>query len=717
VASSERARALSKVVAAFTRAIRAMGYYDANHPVFEQTKKDAFAALEEAWRMRAVVTLGCAGRHLVIDEDGTSLRDEPSMALARRMFDSSLVAIRVHDVASAGDVGALMKVLAESPEKVRAGGGARSILEGDQTRGVDVLEVDFGALFAGTNVDLSPIIGDDPVAKLALEGVLRLEQEDAERSEAIAIGIEKVSTPDSLGSFLDHLLDDAHPDALADGGAASGNISSDDLADFAARAYFASHERSGASGKIEHLAQSARVLSNALVRLSPEARFALLRRLAGGDTIESAGQERAIRQLGGELGDSEVVGAIAHALVDRTSDSDAVKAIGNLIRRIRPVEAERRRLMQAVDDAMFAKKKPIDGVLWQQIQAQAMDQRGLGLLEMGVDAVKPGLVRAAKRRIEGRTPAAVGQEILSSLDRRSVGRRSARALARVLASEQKLGDVLLEAAERAIASLSADDGACLDVLSALIERTATDRDPKLAALVAKVLAGERGALLSTAILARGTLAGSMRGELLLNALDGPGDRAFKDALIAELAKIGPDALLEVGARAVGMEPMRVLYLVKASSAADPKVGLKVAKVALHNPNVRVKEVAIKELADHPSVEALGLLAHVAGWKGERHVHALLAMDGKEPHKIHKLQMAAIGALGLSRAPAAARPLFDLLTQKRLFENKESEEIRIGAAQALVTNGTAEAKAALEEGAKHKKKNVREVCERVVGRKR
>lgn len=715
---------MAGVVAAFTRAIRAMGYYDASHPVFEQSKREAYGTLREAWRLEPVITLGCAGRRLVIDEAGTSLGDGPSTTLARRLFDSSVVAIRLHDVARPDDVGVLMKVLAESPEKIRSAGGVATLLEAERVQGIDVLEVDFGALFAGSDADLSPLVGGDPIAEIALKGVLRFKEGDDDKSDALAVSLEKLTTPESLGEFLDDLLEDAEPEALADGSSGAGpdwgHMSGDDVADFAAQAYLTNQEHLTSAGKMEELAASAQMLSNALVRLSPDARFSLLRRLAGGDTVESAGHEQAVRQLGEHLEDDDIVDAVAQALLDRSSDSDTVRAIGNLIRRIRPVEAERKRLMERVDATMLQRNKPIDGVLWQQIQAQALEERALGLLEMSLEKVRPNLVRAAQRRLRGKARAVVGQDVLFAFDALAVSRRAARAYGVVvLDPKAKVQDGTLDAVRRLIGRLveQGDEPECLLLLGALVRRVDKDPDPTLNAFVEELLSGDRGSAWSAKLLARGGVDGRMMGELILNALDGPGDREYKEGLLDRLARFDPSSLLRMGEQAARAEPLRVHHLVRAALRADAWVGVKVARVALKNPSSKAKELAIKALVDAPSADALGVLAHAAGWKGDKYSLAMLGLKSSEQARAHKLQMAAIGALGLSRAPGAVRPLVDLLMQKRLFESKESEEVRLGAAQALLTNGTPEAKEALEEGAQHKKKVVRDVCTRVLANRR
>ncbi|MEM7677866.1 MAG: hypothetical protein AAF449_17860, partial [Myxococcota bacterium] len=272
--------ALADVVSAFVRSIRAMGYYDPSHPVFEATRREAHGALQSAFRTLPMVTLGCGGHHLLIDEEGSTLNDPPSVALAHRMFENAVVALRLHPGVRAEDLGLLMQVLAEREDRVRAAGGVAAVLERRGTMGIEVLEVDIDALFSGRQGDLHGFAEDDPVADLALKAMLRFrDQEQNPMGEALQVSLAQVGSAGSLGNFLDDLMGQAEPGVVANqvGG---GGLTGDDLADLASQAFLRSHDSLQQAGSPSaEIAQSAELLSNALVRLSPDARFALLRKL------------------------------------------------------------------------------------------------------------------------------------------------------------------------------------------------------------------------------------------------------------------------------------------------------------------------------------------------------------------------------------------------------------------------------------------------------
>ena len=575
-------RLMADVVAAFVRSIRAMGYYDDKHPVFEATRREAHSALMQAFELFPVVTLGCGGRHLLIDEDGGTLTDPPAAALAQRMFENAVVAVRIRPDVRAEDLGVFMQVLAEREDRVRAAGGVASILERQGTVGIEILEVDIEALFSGRQDDLGIMVDNDPVVELALRAILRFRDEEQNSGgEALQVSLEKVGTPASLGSFLDELLGNAEP-GVVDGDAAEGNLTGDDFADLASQAFLRSHDAGRrSSSPASDIAQSAELLSNALVRLSPDARFALLRRLAGADELSDE-QALAVRDLGAQLNDSEVTSAIASALVDQQGDPATVRSIGNLIRRIRPVEAERQRLLAEVDQFhKYRRGRPIDGVLWQEMQSRAFENGGLGLLEMSLAQTSALLKEYAGARRVGRLPAVPGQDVLHTVDDNIIDYWTTFALVDVLHSSGRLGPGATEACRLQLdrLDLSGASDECASLLEAMMRRTdQRDDEPELNAILINLLEGPRGPTWSLRLLHHEGRPSQMMGDILLAALDRPGDRSFKEALIDRLARFDHDTLgrlINRSGRTVS--PFQAQSLVLAALRHDAKFGVRAVR--------------------------------------------------------------------------------------------------------------------------------------------
>lgn len=704
------------LVRAFTRAIRAMGYYDASHPVFAATRKEAFEALQGLWVDRDVFTLGGAGRHLVVDEAGSALVDEPSRALATRMFEAQVVALRLHLDITERDLGALMRVLAERPERVRAAGGAQAVMHKWGARGVEILEVDFGALFSGEGTDLGPLVDGDPVAIIALKEVLRFKEGRADDEDALSVRLEGLATPESLGSFLDELLDEAGP-AVVQGG--SGHLTSDDVADRAVQAYLRQQERLAKGPDPEQvLARSADALSAALVRLAPEARFALLRRLAG-ERDEDLERDAAAARLGSRLEDGLIASAVAAALLGQGGDPDAVRAVGDLVRRLRPIQADRQSLLESLDSDMASAGQPIDGILWQHLQARAYQESGLGMLELDAGERGPALARLAQDRLRGSAREAEGQDILHTTAAVVVENWTVRTWVAVLRAAGRLKEAALQEVERLIVDLDvqgASDEAVM-LLAALARRVELE-DRGAQEAVRRILASERGTRLSRALLMRPDVPDAVVGELLLAALEEVLEPKAQAWLVARLERLGPEALAALAQQELPLaSPRRATFLVEAAFGVEPGLGLRVARAALKVGDVKVKTQVIRSLVEHPSTEVVALLAHVAGWKGDKYTTALLGLSGESTRWAHRLQLAAVGALGLTKSPVAARPLLDLCTRGKLFSDQATEDLQIGAAQALLTNGSPEASRALDEIANHKKRAVRDIARRVIAGRR
>lgn len=724
---AEEHKPIAALIGTVGRALRVLGYYDAAHPVFHQSQQETLAAFQRAKKKRDLLTLAGADHKIFIDAEGTAIEDEPAGLLARRMFKLSILAIRVRASARAEDFGELLQVLAESPDRVREAGGAHVLLEKSGVREIEIVDVDFGELFAGEKQNLLPLTGGDPIVELALREVLRLKADEQAEGEALGISFETLGTVESLGSFLDELLDHAGPDVLEDTNSPKkkpakndkfGELSGDEFADLAARAFVTNHGRMRRDSIEENeLSAGARVLGDALVRLAPEARFALLRRLAGEDEARTPEERSAVQSLAGHVGSSTIVEAVAAALFDQSGDAGAVRAIGNLIRRLRPIEADRRKLLQDVDREMERRQRRLDGVLWFEIRSRALEDSALGMLEIDLNSKKSELSSRTRARLSGRVPPVEGEEILRARGSARLDAGSARALSEILA-ETKSPQPPLVAAVRETIEVLENDGepgdSSLALFRAVLQRADGDPEGALAKLARELLAGDRGAERTVYLARTGGANSRMMGEILLRALEGQADRAFKEQVSQRLASFDHDTLKELAAQVEKAEPQRVQSLLRIGMAADKKLGIKIVRLALKNNRGRSREYAVRALSSAPDGEGLGLLAMIAGWKGEKTARAMLHFPASgEEKKLNELQLAAVETLGWSRSALAIEPLKDFLLKGKLLPSKHLDDMRAASAQALANNQTPEARAVLEEGLTSKKRATRELCERAL----
>ncbi|MEO1334165.1 MAG: hypothetical protein AAFV29_00920, partial [Myxococcota bacterium] len=491
--------------------------------------------------------------------------------------------------------------------------------------------------------------------------------------------------------------------------------------------------------------------------------------------VAAGEQEAAIQDLGKHIDDRQVTSAIAAALFDQRGDPATVRAIGNLIRRIRPVEAERHRLLSDVDNDMRAQGRPIDGVLWQEMQSRAFENNALGLLEMSLHQTRQSLRECALARRSDQVAPVAGQDVLHTVDSRVIDYWTTYALADLLevpsdpqesgfdvrpdaptgplpAGSQmptgslpvganmptgplaptgshastgsfgrmvRLGPGAIEACRLQLERLDQTGATdeCMLLLQAMMRRSDVESESELSEVLIGLLESPEGPKWSRRLLRHEGRPTQMMGEILLNALDRPGDRTFKSNLIDRLARFDREGLIRLTARfGPNASPLQAQSLVLAALRLEAAVGVRIARMLLRNPTLRVREVVLKTVVERPDREVVALLAHVAGWKGEKFTKSLLGADVADSRStLHRIQLAAVGALGLTRNGLAAKPLLDILVRSKIFNDRDQEELRVAAAMALRTNATAEAQLALREASQHRKRVIRETVQRVMGR--
>jgi HEAT repeat protein len=196
-----------------------------------------------------------------------------------------------------------------------------------------------------------------------------------------------------------------------------------------------------------------------------------------------------------------------------------------------------------------------------------------------------------------------------------------------------------------------------------------------------------------------------------------------------------DALSEIGKDAIELFiPFiddRRWYLVRNITYILGRIGneqsLPYIQKAFHHEEIRVRREAIQSLGLIGGQKAVGLLVRALTDSDVR-IRCMAAVNlgkiGKKPGLIPLLEVvqskdfpkrepveikAFFNAIGMVGSDEAIPVLQELLERKSWFGRGKTDEVRIGAANALSLIGTQEARAVLEEGRNSKEESIRDAC--------
>jgi HEAT repeat protein len=201
-----------------------------------------------------------------------------------------------------------------------------------------------------------------------------------------------------------------------------------------------------------------------------------------------------------------------------------------------------------------------------------------------------------------------------------------------------------------------------------------------------------------------------------------------------------DALSEIGKNAIEVfTPFtddRRWYLVRNIIYILGRIGkeqsLPYIQRALNHEDLRVKREAIQALGLIGGQKAIGLLVRALtdndvrvrcmaainlgkGGKKVGLIPLLEVVQSKDFYKRESVEIKAFfNAIGMVGSNEAIPVLQQLLERKSWFGRGKTDEIRIGAANAMAMVGTPEAKAILEEGKNSKDESVRDACIQALG---
>jgi len=201
--------------------------------------------------------------------------------------------------------------------------------------------------------------------------------------------------------------------------------------------------------------------------------------------------------------------------------------------------------------------------------------------------------------------------------------------------------------------------------------------------------------------------GDQAASRLLDALAVEEDRSHRGRLIKAIKAIGKPALqhlkraLESPTWYLVRNALNLLGDLAAVDLLDD-----VAQKLFHD-DVRVKRAAARALGKIPSIRAEKYLAEalervdaetqsdiligLSTLKAETAVPAIVELARKRLGGDDRLRIRAVEALGLIGSPQAVGPLSDILRKRGMLSGQVTPELRLSAARALLSIGTAEAK--------------------------
>lgn len=701
------------VALALAAAVKGASFYDVDHPVLVQQRRDLAAAVR-VWQLAAKqdTFIAAAGERLLLTGHDAGVGGDAAKGVCAAMLSKSVVGVRLSSPMSTEGLRELVGVLAEADKRVRASGGMTKVLKERGVRDVLVVEMDLDTLLNGEAIDPA---GLEPIIARALTDVLELKARDNRRGTAVTFTLERVTSPSSLGSLLDEMIDGAAP-GVAEGppGPAKGNTalsplagaSADDLAELCGEAY--AKVTSGKSQSPEALTEAAKVLSAALVRLSPEARFKLLQKIASQDK-----DGKAAEALGRETPNAVLLSAITQVVMGNERDSKLANAVGGLLERLRPVERERQKLLDQLEDAAQKNGRPLDGMFLQQLNEHSQ-KKMFGALDLPFRETRDALVQAARIRQSTRGQPEIVLRTFSSLREEDRVARTARLLSALLHQERTVVPATLALVRTALMNAAADSrlgGAASAIMLALWNRALRDGPTSTAAQqLAEIAASPVGANLCIALLAQlRTVRGADTALLLIDFVRAVTavhtSDSFKKELVEALHALDGTLLRALERHVADFSPAGIQVLIVRAGRDSAPAALALAQSAVRSTSVESKEAALRTLVFLPIAQVVVFLRKASGLDGDDPAAQALSIQ-KEPEQLFRLQKAAIETLGNTRSPTAVPVLTEMLTRTRIIGTQDPERYRPIAGRALAVNNTREAREALDEGKRSKQRTVR-----------
>lgn len=715
-APAERAEALRvaavDVANALAGALRVVSFYDPEHPISRQ-RRAQLELLVQAWldAIGGDGVVAAADNTLLLTGLKDGLQNESTRVFCSALIQKSVVGLRLRAPTSGRDIFELFTLIGESDRRIRVAGGVTKMYTERGARSIDVFEMDLDALLSGAPFDRGAL---DPLIAKALTEVLALKARSNRRGAAVAMTLERVSTPLSLGSLLDELIDGAAPGVAADApkigrspSSALAGLSADELADIGGDAFEkCAREQTNSP---EALAEAAKVLSSALVRLSPEARFRLLAKIAGG------GQDGAAA-VGREVTNPILMSAVMQVVMGGERDSKLATAIGGLLERMRPLEKDRQKFLEELDAGAKAQGRPLENMF--ALELNEMSQKTtFGALELPLRETRAALVEMAKLRQRGPQPDVV-LKTFASLREEDRLERTARLLCTLLEEERVIVPATLTTVRSILATpptdpTMAETGGA--VISALWWRAMRDGPNSAAAQhLAEVARSPSGADWCIALLIelrgqRGPDLAALLVELLRMVATVHQTESFRRRLVDALHALDPAVIRQIERRVADLPTTASQAVILRAGRDGKSVALALGQLALRSPNAEVKEGVLRALALVADEAIILFLRRCAGGESDADCIQVLSAQKEDANGLFRLQRTAIEALGATKSADAVPALEELLLRTRLVGGGDLDRLRPFVGRALSINASREARLVLDNGRRHKSKPVRLAC--------
>jgi hypothetical protein len=384
---------------------------------------------------------------------------------------------------------------------------------------------------------------------------------------------------------------------------------------------------------------------------------------------------------------------------------------------MRPIERERQKIIDELDDVARKNGRPLDGLFLQELN-EISQRKTFGALDLPFRETRDSLAQAAKLRQTTKGQPEIVTRTFASLRTENKVERTARLLCTMLDRESTVVPATLGAV-RTVLGMSATDPALHtaggSIILSLWNRALRDGPSSPAAQqLADLAVSTTGpdwciALLQQLRSLRGVDTAMLLCDFVKGVLAVHQGESFRRRLVESLSLLDRTVVRVLERRIAEFSPAGVNVLIVRAGKDAPTAALPLAQHALRAPNLEVKEAALRSLAPFAVEPVIAFLRRASGLEGEDQSALVMYAQKEKAENLFKLQRTAVEALGLSKSSLAVPSLAELLTRQKLMGGGDYDRMRPFAARALHINNTREARLVLDDGKRSKIRAVRLAC--------